>query len=164
MPGLFLAPRCSCESAYFWRADERTRTADLRSLRVTIQALQGFAQVCKSRISKRFSLLWLAQCCTILRSRWYQSGIKLRSLQRLAVRLAHNLAGAHTLARETRPRREWKRMDTVENDMPKSRAALGSMPSQAAVGASEVQFCGQLKLKEAADRAGRSDQCCSFEM
>jgi hypothetical protein len=30
---------------------------------------------CKCRISKPLSLLWLALCCTVLRSRWYQSGI-----------------------------------------------------------------------------------------
>jgi hypothetical protein len=57
------------------RADERTRTADLPSLRVITQALQGFAQACKSRISKRLSLLRVALCCTVLRSRWYQSRI-----------------------------------------------------------------------------------------
>jgi hypothetical protein len=59
------------------RADERTRTADLTSLRVINRALQGFAQGCKSRVSKRFSLLWLTLCCTLLRSRWYQSGINI---------------------------------------------------------------------------------------
>jgi hypothetical protein len=58
------------------RADERTRTADLISLRVIIQVLQGLAQGCKSRISKRVSLLCLAPCCTVLRSRWCQSGVK----------------------------------------------------------------------------------------
>src|SRR5829696_4721697 len=46
------------------------------SLRVIHQALQGFAQVCKSRISRRLSLLRVAPCCTVLRSRWYQNGIK----------------------------------------------------------------------------------------
>src|SRR5215216_3922285 len=46
------------------------------SLRVIIQALQGLADDCKSRISKPLSLLCLALCCTVLRSRWYQSGIK----------------------------------------------------------------------------------------
>jgi hypothetical protein len=46
------------------------------SLRVIGQALQGFAEGCKTRIAKWFSFLWLAQCCTVLRSRWYQSGIK----------------------------------------------------------------------------------------
>ncbi len=35
-----------------------------------------FAQACKSRISKRISFLCFARCCTVLRSRWYQSGIK----------------------------------------------------------------------------------------
>jgi hypothetical protein len=58
------------------RADERTRTADLISLRVIHQALQGFAGDCKSRIFKRFPLLRVAACCTVLRSRWYQSGIR----------------------------------------------------------------------------------------
>ena len=58
------------------RADERTRTADPNSLRVIIQALQGFAQGCKSPIDKPVSLLCFASCCTVLRSRWYQSGIK----------------------------------------------------------------------------------------
>ncbi len=48
----------------------------LLQLRVIHQALQGFAQPCKSRISKRLSLLRFAPCCTVLRSRWYQSGIK----------------------------------------------------------------------------------------
>ena len=59
------------------RADERTRTADLTSLRVSSQALQRVARVCKSPLSKRFSLLRIAACCTALRSRWYQSGVKL---------------------------------------------------------------------------------------
>jgi hypothetical protein len=30
----------------------------------------------QSRISKGLSLLRVAACCTVLRSRWYQSGIK----------------------------------------------------------------------------------------
>jgi hypothetical protein len=57
------------------RADERTRTADLISLRVITQALQGCAGDCKCRIFRGVSFLCLAQCCTVLRSRWYQSGI-----------------------------------------------------------------------------------------
>ncbi len=57
------------------RADERIRTADLISLRVITQALQGCAQGCKSRISKPVSFLRLAWCCTVLRSRWCQSGV-----------------------------------------------------------------------------------------
>ena len=58
------------------RADERTRTAYPCSLRVITQALQGFARGCKSPISKRLSSLRVAACCTVLRFRWYQSGIK----------------------------------------------------------------------------------------
>jgi hypothetical protein len=46
------------------------------SLRVIIHALQGFAQACKSRIFRRLSLLRIAPCCTALRSRWYQIGIR----------------------------------------------------------------------------------------
>ncbi len=57
------------------RADERTRTADLFSLRVIIHALQGFAHSCESRISKPITLPPLARRCTVLRSRWCQSGV-----------------------------------------------------------------------------------------
>ena len=57
-------------------ADERTRTAVLISLRVIGQVLRGVVPACKSRIPKGISLLRLAQCCTVLRSRWYQNGIK----------------------------------------------------------------------------------------
>ena len=46
-----------------------------RSLRVIIRVLQGVARACRSRISKPVSLLSFAGCCTVLRSRWYQSGI-----------------------------------------------------------------------------------------
>ena len=59
-----------------WRADERTRTAYPCSLRVITQALQGVAEACKSRISKPFSIPRVAACCTVLRSRWYQIGIR----------------------------------------------------------------------------------------
>jgi hypothetical protein len=59
----------------FKRADERTRTADLISLRVISQVLQGFARACNSRISKPVSLLRFAACCIVLRFRWYQSSI-----------------------------------------------------------------------------------------
>src|SRR5215204_5122802 len=45
------------------------------SLRVITQALQGCAGDCKSRIFRGVSFLRLAECCTVLRSRWYQSGI-----------------------------------------------------------------------------------------
>jgi hypothetical protein len=57
------------------RADERTRTADLISLRVIHRALQGFARASKSRVSRRLSLLGIAPRCTLLRSRWYRSGV-----------------------------------------------------------------------------------------
>ena len=46
------------------------------SLRVIIHVLQGFAQGCESPIFKGFSFLRLAPCCTALRSRWCQSGVK----------------------------------------------------------------------------------------
>src|SRR5829696_5154071 len=46
------------------------------SLRVIHQALQGLARSCDFRISKAFPLLRVARRCTVLRSRWYQSGIK----------------------------------------------------------------------------------------
>jgi hypothetical protein len=59
------------------RADERTRTADLTSLRVIIKVLQWFAEACKSRISKPVSFLRFAACCTVLRSRWCQSGVNI---------------------------------------------------------------------------------------
>ena len=58
------------------RADERTRTADLISLRVIYHALQRFAQGCKGLTPKRLSLRRVAAYSSVLRSRWYQSGIK----------------------------------------------------------------------------------------
>jgi hypothetical protein len=58
------------------RADERTRTAHLISLRVINIALQRVAHGCKCPLSKPLSFLRLALCCTVLRSRWYQSGVK----------------------------------------------------------------------------------------
>src|SRR3712207_6372387 len=57
------------------RADERTRTAFLFQLRVMHQALQGCARACKCPIDKPISSS-LAECCTVLRSQWYQSGVK----------------------------------------------------------------------------------------
>ena len=41
-----------------------------------IQALQGFAQACENPISKGSSFLCFAPCCTVLRSRWCQSGVR----------------------------------------------------------------------------------------
>jgi hypothetical protein len=49
----------------------------LLQLRVITQALQGFSRDCKCRIFRGVSFLCLAACCTVLRSRWYQSGINL---------------------------------------------------------------------------------------
>ena|SRR5215204_4334543 len=46
------------------------------SLRVIGQVLRGLARGCNFRISKPFSLLRVAGRCTVLRSRWYQSGIR----------------------------------------------------------------------------------------
>src|SRR5215211_5770406 len=57
------------------RTDERTRIAYPCSLRVMHHVLQGFAQECKSRISKPVSFLSFARCCTVLRSRWYQESM-----------------------------------------------------------------------------------------
>jgi hypothetical protein len=45
------------------------------SLRVIGHVLQGCAGACKYRIFRGFSFLWLAACCTVLRSRWCQSGV-----------------------------------------------------------------------------------------
>ena len=72
---LRLALRFTCKLKETTRADERTRTADLLQLRVISHVLQRFAQACKCPISKGFSFLGLALGCTVLRSRWYQSGI-----------------------------------------------------------------------------------------
>jgi hypothetical protein len=72
----FSLPEYSAYLRRFERADERTRTAYPCSLRVITQALQGFAGDCKYRIFRGVSFLRLAECCTVLRSRWYQSGIK----------------------------------------------------------------------------------------
>jgi hypothetical protein len=70
---------CRENSAYLRRlerADERTRTADPTSLRVIIHALHGFAQGCKFPILKPVSVLCISLCCTVLRSRWCQSGVR----------------------------------------------------------------------------------------
>jgi hypothetical protein len=46
------------------------------SLRVISQVSQGLAQACKCRIFRGVSFHCLAECCTVLRSRWCQSGVK----------------------------------------------------------------------------------------
>ena len=57
-------------------ADERTRTAFLL-ITSDHSGVAGVAQACKSRISKPVSFLCLAPCCTVLRSRWCQSGVNI---------------------------------------------------------------------------------------
>ena len=59
--------------------NERKPTSGLEPLtcylRVITQALHGCAGGCNSRIFRGVSFPCLAECCTVLRSRWYQSGI-----------------------------------------------------------------------------------------
>ena len=75
-----MAEGCSIASIRLIYADCEEPTSGLEpltcSLRVIIQALQGFARACKSRIFRGVSFPCLAACCTVLRSRWYQRGIK----------------------------------------------------------------------------------------
>jgi hypothetical protein len=59
------------------------------SLRVISQVLQGIAEGCKTRISRRLSLLRFAACCTVLRSRWYQSGVNRSIAASQSCSLAH---------------------------------------------------------------------------
>src|SRR5215207_5497327 len=64
--------------AYLWaikRADERTRTADL----LITSDTSGVAGVCTGLqipLSRPVPVLCLAQRCTVLRSRWCQSGVR----------------------------------------------------------------------------------------
>ena len=61
----------SSYSAYlrgYQRADERTRTADLTSLRVRGQWLLGVGWVCKLRIGKGFSVPCIAHYRRVLRA------------------------------------------------------------------------------------------------
>jgi hypothetical protein len=60
-------------------ADERTRTAFLLQLRVIGQALQGCVGVANPAYLEGVSLPCLAECCTVLRSPWYQSGVSGRT-------------------------------------------------------------------------------------
>src|SRR5215207_2273473 len=63
-------PAAVCHDGTGRSADERARTADLISLRMIIQALQGFA----NPLTKPISFLCLVLRCTELRSRGCQSG------------------------------------------------------------------------------------------
>ena len=55
-------------------------------LRVITHALLGCARSCKSRIFRGVSFLRLAEYCTVLRSRWYQSGIRTSDLCTIPLR------------------------------------------------------------------------------
>jgi hypothetical protein len=72
--GFYRPPGFSCKSPH-----DTEPTSGLEpltcSLRVINRVFHGLAGVCKTRISRRLSLLWLAPCCTALRSRWCQSGV-----------------------------------------------------------------------------------------
>ena len=68
-----LPPRFSRKSPHRLRAAERTRTAHLLQLRVICAVLRGYAQACRLPIFRRF--LFPALRCTVLRSRWCQSGV-----------------------------------------------------------------------------------------
>src|ERR687889_961779 len=74
-----LAPRLLCIAKFYLQISTFVEpTSGLEplscSLRVIHQVLQGVARGCKSRISKGYSLLRVAPRCTVLRSRWCQSG------------------------------------------------------------------------------------------
>src|SRR5918995_175575 len=75
----------SLQIATKYGADKRTRTADLISLRVIVHALQGCAGGCKSCIFRGVSFLRLAAYCTVVRSRWYQGGIRMGDSYSLTV-------------------------------------------------------------------------------
>ena len=84
---------------YFLQGDERTRTADLISLRVIGHALQGFAKGCKCRIDRRLS----APDCPVLHrivlpvvSEWYHeksgdSGLRVAGF--FAIQMCQMLGG-----------------------------------------------------------------------
>src|SRR5215211_7716158 len=74
----------------FWREEPTSGLEPLTcSLRVIHQALQGFAGDCKCRIFRGVSFPCLASCCSVLRSRWYQSGIKRGTAPSQSRSLAH---------------------------------------------------------------------------
>ena len=68
---------CSPSIVQFWEPTGGLEPPTC-SLRVIIHALQGRARACKSRVFKPASFLCLALCCTVLRSRWCQSGVRKR--------------------------------------------------------------------------------------
>ena len=68
-------------TSYLQIAENKEPTSGLEpltcSLRVSHRVLQGRARACTYRISKPFSLHRFALCCTVLRSRWCQSGVNI---------------------------------------------------------------------------------------
>ena len=58
----------------------------------------GVAGVCKTRINKPFSLLWLATCCPILHSQWCQGGVNWCRFLRLGALFLIPLQGRSALA------------------------------------------------------------------
>ena len=82
LPGAAPYLRLSCKCRKNERADERTRTADLL-ITSDHSGVAGVAGGCKCRIFRGVSFLWVAECCTVLRSRWYQSGIRTSDNYRL---------------------------------------------------------------------------------
>jgi hypothetical protein len=90
-------------------AQKREPTSGLEplacSLRVISHALQRLARVCESRISNRFALLRLARRCTVLRSRWCQSGVRSPWITRRRLLKSRSSASLCTTTRyRNRPR------------------------------------------------------------
>jgi hypothetical protein len=81
----------SCKSAQKESRRADLRTAGLSSLRVIIHVLQRIWQPCISPIFTGFSLLRLAPCCTVLRSRWCQSRVKQHRFSVSMPRRSHSL-------------------------------------------------------------------------
>ena len=79
------------------RADERTRTADLL-ITSDRSCVAGVCLGLQIPISRRLFLHWVAECCTVLRSRWYQSGINSRFV--FAFDVAFCQAGTHFVTAE----------------------------------------------------------------
>jgi hypothetical protein len=69
------------------------------SLQVIGHALQGVAQACKCRIFRGISFPCLAESCTVLRSRWYQSGIN------RGIAPSHSCSSAYAFEVRPEPRR-----------------------------------------------------------
>ena len=82
-----IAQLLDCPSLNIGASESKEPTSGLEplscSLRVIIHMLQGFAGDCKCRIFRGVSFLYLATCCTVLRSRWYQIGIRRSDSYRL---------------------------------------------------------------------------------